>query len=52
MQIETLRDVLQWTGDYHRHLAECTRHCANQQLNERAQLLLGYLSEHEKPYLP
>ncbi|GAB1259700.1 ATPase [Teredinibacter haidensis] len=48
MQIETLRDVLQWTGDYHRYLAECTRHCANQQLNQRAQLLLNYLSEHEK----
>ena len=48
MQVETLRDVLHWTGEFHRHLTECMVHCAGNSENVRSQLLLNYLSEHEK----
>jgi len=48
MQIETLKDVLNWTRDFHQHLASCLHHCTNQHQTERAQLLLEYLAEHEQ----
>lgn len=47
MQVETLRDVLHWTSEFHRHLSESFEHCADDNENVRAQLLLKYLSEHE-----
>ncbi len=48
MQIETLRDVLNWTRGFHQHLASCMRHCAGENESERAKLLLDYLSAHEQ----
>jgi len=47
MQVENLRDILHWTKEFHQHLADCMKNCASQQLNERAKMLLDYLSEHE-----
>ncbi len=47
MQIETLRDVLQWTTKFHQHLSECLAHCADENDSRRAKLLLDYLSQHE-----
>lgn len=48
MQIETLKDVIVWTQTFHQYLSACTKHCASKQLDERAKLLLEYLSEHEQ----
>lgn len=48
MQIETLGDVLDWTLAFHQNLSKCMAHCADKQENERAKLLLDYLSEQEK----
>ncbi|AUD78840.1 MULTISPECIES: ATPase [Kangiella] len=48
MQIETLKDVLHWTKEFHQHLSQCLFHCANKNLDERARMMLTYLSEHEK----
>jgi hypothetical protein len=47
MEIETLKDVLQWTKDYHQKLADCMQHCADEQHSERSKLLLQYLAKHE-----
>lgn len=48
MQIETLRDVLNWTKEFHQHLNQCLSHCADKNTNERAKLILAYLSDHEE----
>jgi len=48
MQIETLKDVLHWTKKFHQHLSQCLSHCADKNTDERARMMLGYLSEHEK----
>jgi len=47
MQIETLRDVLHWTRKFHIQLQACLAHCSEANENERAKLLLVYLSDHE-----
>ncbi len=48
MNIETLKDVLHWTQQFHQNLGECLSHCADENIDERAKLMLDYLSEHEK----
>lgn len=48
MQVETLRDVLHWTREFHRHLSQCLSHCADKNTDERARMMLAYLSDHEK----
>lgn len=48
MQVETLKDVLNWTREFHQHLASCMRHCSGENESERAKLLLDYLSDHEQ----
>ena len=48
MQIETLKDVLHWTKEFHQHLNQCLSHCADKNTDERARMILAYLSEHEK----
>ncbi|WP_018624922.1 hypothetical protein [Kangiella aquimarina] len=48
MQIETIRDVLHWTKDFHQQLSQCLSHCADNNTDERARMILAYLSEHEK----
>lgn len=48
MQIETLKDVLHWTREFHQHLSQCLSHCAGKNTDERARMILAYLSDHEK----
>jgi len=48
MQVETLKDVLNWSREFHQHLASCMHHCADQNESERAKLLLDYLADHEQ----
>ena len=48
MQIETLKDVLHWTREFHQHLSQCLFHCADKNMDERARMILAYLSDHEK----
>lgn len=48
MQIETLKDVLHWTREFHQHLSQCLSHCADTNTDERARMILAYLSDHEK----
>ncbi len=48
MQIETLRDVLKWTKEFHQHLSQCLPHCADMNTNARAKMILSYLSDHEE----
>ena len=47
MQIETLKDVLHWTTEFHQHLSQCLAHCADSNESARAKLLLDYLATHE-----
>ena len=47
MQVETLEDVLHWTGQFHKQLSICLDHCADRHLQERASLLLEFLARHE-----
>ncbi|WP_299018533.1 ATPase [uncultured Photobacterium sp.] len=48
MQVETLKDVLHWTQEFHRCLADCMQSCVDQSDSERVKLLLKYLAEHEE----
>lgn len=47
MNVETFRDVIEWTRALHEHLAQCLKHCSTQQEEQRAKWLLEYLAEHE-----
>lgn len=47
MQVETLKDVLHWTEEFHKCLANCMENCVEQSDSERVKLLLKYLAEHE-----
>lgn len=48
MEIETLKDILNWTHKFHKHLSHCLAHCSDENTNERSKMLLKYLSDHEK----
>lgn len=48
MQVETLKDVLEWTEAFHNNLYACLHHCAGSNENIRAKMLLDYLAQHEK----
>ena len=48
MRAETLKDVLDWTENFHRHMASRLIECASQHQGQRAQMLLNYLADHEK----
>lgn len=48
MRVETLSDVLEWTVQFHQHMATCLSECASRHPDQRAQMLLHYLSDHEK----
>ncbi|MCE8032596.1 ATPase [Billgrantia tianxiuensis] len=47
MNIQTFRDVIEWTRALHEHLARCLKHCSTQQEEQRAKWLLAYLADHE-----
>lgn len=48
MQIETLRDVLSWTEIFHKRLSESLSQSAEASTDERAKMVLNYLSGHEQ----
>ncbi len=48
MRVETIRDILHWTREFHQQLSKCLQHSVDKNESERAQLLLKYLGEHEK----
>ncbi|HDY85935.1 hypothetical protein LCGC14_0996180 [marine sediment metagenome] len=48
MQVETLKDLLNWTVDFHHQLSGSLADSAGENDNERAKLLLNYLAEHEQ----
>lgn len=48
MKVETLHDLIEWTRQTHKHLAQCFKHCSNKQEETRAKWLLEYLTDHEK----
>ncbi|WP_020407230.1 hypothetical protein [Hahella ganghwensis] len=47
MQAETLRDVLDWTINFHRELSQCLSQGAKIGADERSGMLLDYLAQHE-----
>ncbi len=47
MQVETIRDVLSWTVSFHKNLKDCLEHCSKQNKDERARMVLSYLSGRE-----
>lgn len=48
MQAENLKDVLDWTIDFHQQLSLCLADCAKKNKSERAKLLLDYFAQHEQ----
>ena len=47
MEVEILRDVISWTRGGHSELSECLSMCQKDNEDERAKLVLSYLSNHE-----
>lgn len=48
MKVETLKDFLQWTQKFHQNNARCLKDCADENEDERAKMLLKYVSKNEK----
>lgn len=48
MQVESVKDILEWTVRFHHELAYCLKDCARVNQDQRAGLLLNYLADHEK----
>lgn len=48
MEVETLKDVLYWTREFHRHLSECLTRGTDRNNDQRARMMLAYLADHEK----
>lgn len=48
MQVESVKDILEWTVRFHHELADCLKDCARVNQDQRAGLLLNYLADHEK----
>lgn len=47
MNVETFKDVIEWTQALHHRLAECLQHCSTKHEEQRAKWLLSYLADHE-----
>ncbi len=47
MQIETLKDLLDWTKALHHNLSKCLEHCSDKNADQRAGMLLSFFAEHE-----
>lgn len=47
MSNKTLRDMMDWTQQFHRDMAQSMQFSAAQTKGERERMLLGYLVEHE-----
>lgn len=48
MQVQNLKDVLRSTKKFHQHLSQCLSDCADENMDQRARMILEYLSGHEK----
>lgn len=48
MKIETLKDILHWTREFHQQLGNCLAHSTDSNDGYRERLLLDYLTEHEE----
>lgn len=48
MQVESVKDILEWTVQFHHEFAACLKDCAKANHDERSKLLLTYLADHEK----
>jgi len=48
MHIETLKNVLHWTKEFHQHLSQCLANGADKNTDERARMILDYLADHEQ----
>ena len=46
--VETLKDFLEWTQKFHQNSAVCMKACADENEDERAKMLLKYVSKNEK----
>ena len=47
MKIESVRDILEWTIDFHKQLASCLTHCEPNN-SERSKMAMQYLIAHEE----
>jgi uncharacterized protein (DUF305 family) len=47
MKIESVRDILEWTMDFHKQLASCLTHCEPNN-SERSKMAMQYLIAHEE----
>ncbi|WP_371194595.1 hypothetical protein [Glaciecola sp. SC05] len=47
MKIESMRDILHWTVQFHEQLAKCLKHCAPSH-SERTRMAMQYLLVHEQ----
>ncbi|MBF56881.1 ATPase [Halomonas sp. FeN2] len=47
MDVRTFGELIDWTRQLHKHLADCLAHCADQHQEERARMLLSYLATQE-----
>lgn len=47
MKIESVRDILKWTVDFHQQLAKCLMHCAENH-SERTKMAMQYIIVHER----
>ncbi len=47
MEVKTIRDLLNWTKQYHQQLESCYAHCADESEEERVKLLLDYFKSHQ-----
>lgn len=47
MEIKTFAELIDWTRQLHGHLANCLDKAIDENQDERAKLLLAYLSNHE-----
>ncbi|GAB3114895.1 ATPase [Aestuariicella hydrocarbonica] len=48
MEIETLRDVLDWTRKFHEKLSQCLSNSVDKNSDERARMVMAYLADHEQ----
>lgn len=47
MLVETIEDVLSWTVSFHQNLKDSLKQCSEKNTDERTQMVLNYLADHE-----
>ncbi|MBY4678565.1 ATPase [Marinobacterium arenosum] len=48
MQVEQIKDILDWLSKYHHQMSLCYDRSANRSESSRIKMLLSYLAEHEQ----